>query len=68
MPELTILSALWTMLRSRHALVTRPENRDAGVDAVQYVIITAALAIGALAIVAIIINKITAKATSLQTE
>jgi hypothetical protein len=68
MPELTVLSSLWTMLRSRQALATRPENRDAGVDVVQYVIITAALAVGALAIVGIIINKITSKATNLKTE
>ena len=50
-------------------LARTPSDRpaDAG-DIVQYVVITAALAIAAVAIVAIIVTKITNKANSLQTE
>lgn len=72
MPALIYLSALAATLRARHrtaleeaAAEGRP--RDAG-DIVQYVVITAMLAIAAVAIVAIIVAKITNKATSLQTE
>jgi hypothetical protein len=66
MPELTYLSALLTVLRTRPvADAERP--RDAG-DIVQYVVITAALAIAAVAVVAIIVAKITGKAQNLRTE
>lgn len=71
MPELTYFSALVTVLRSRlsEARAELPEDRpnDAG-DIVQYVVITAALALAAIAIVAIIVTKVTGKANSLQTE
>ena len=69
MPEIQYLSALWTILRDRHQRLVHAEDRpaDAG-DIVQYVVITAALAIAAIAIVAIIVTKITHKANSLQTE
>ncbi len=68
MPELQYLTAWWTILRTRHQQIAddgRPS--DAG-DIVQYVVITAALAIAAVAIVAIIVAKIKNKASSLQTE
>ncbi|MGQ0468003.1 MAG: hypothetical protein ACT4QG_22135 [Sporichthyaceae bacterium] len=64
MPELTYLRALLDTLRPD------PDDeppRDAG-DIVQYVVITAALAIAAVAIVALIVAKITGKAASLQVE
>jgi hypothetical protein len=69
MPELTYLSALWTTLQARFDNDPEAEGcpRDAG-DIVQYVVITAALAIAAVAIVAIIVAKITGKAASLRTE
>ncbi|MGQ0631506.1 MAG: hypothetical protein ACT4P1_10715 [Sporichthyaceae bacterium] len=69
MPEIQYLSALVTILRGRHQRITSGDDRpaDAG-DIVQYVVITAALAIAAVAIVAIIVAKIMSKATSLQTE
>ncbi|MGQ0631594.1 MAG: hypothetical protein ACT4P1_11160 [Sporichthyaceae bacterium] len=72
MPELIYLSALATTIRARHRTAmedaaTEGRPRDAG-DIVQYVVITAALAIAAVAIVAIIVAKITSKANSLQTE
>lgn len=69
MPEIHYLSALWTILRGRHRQLARAEGRpdDAG-DIVQYVVITAALALAAVAIVAIIVAKVTSKATNLQTE
>jgi hypothetical protein len=66
MPELTHLSALWDMIRTRPPLDEERPN-DAG-DIVQYVVITAALALAAVAIVAIIVAKITGKASSLRTE
>lgn len=68
MPELQFLTAWWTILRARHQQIAADERPcDAG-DIVQYVVITAALAIAAVAIVAIIVTKITGKANSLQTE
>jgi hypothetical protein len=69
MPEIQYLSALWTMLRGRHRRPIHADGRrsDAG-DIVQYVVITAALAMAAIAIVAIIVAKITNKANHLQTE
>lgn len=69
MPEIHYLSALWTMLKARHHSARDAADRpsDAG-DIVQYVVITAALAIAAVAIVAIIVAKITSKANGLQTE
>jgi hypothetical protein len=72
MPELIYLSALATTLRARHRAAmadAAADGRpwDAG-DIVQYVVITAALAIAAVAIVAIIVNKITSKANSLQVQ
>jgi|GEM_PF-4284748 len=69
MPELTYLSALWTTLHARLTpeLDADEPPRDAG-DIVQYVVITAALAIAAVAIVAIMVAKITGKAASLQTQ
>lgn len=69
MPEIHYLSALWTILRGRHRQAMHAEGRpnDAG-DIVQYVVITAALAMAAIAIVAIIVTKVTSKATNLQTE
>ena len=66
MPELTYLSALRTMLAAKLPEEGERPN-DAG-DIVQYVVITAALALAAVAIVAIIVAKITGKAQSLQTE
>jgi hypothetical protein len=68
-PEIQYLSALWTMLHVRHRQLAHGEDRpaDAG-EIVQFVVITAALAIAAVAIVAIIVSKITNKANSLQTE
>ena len=71
MSEIQYLSALWTTLRARRLTPPpgEPGDRpnDAG-DIVQYVVITAALAIAAIAIVAIIVAKVTAKANGLQTE
>jgi hypothetical protein len=69
MPELQYVQALWTLLAARHRRVSAADDRpsDAG-DIVQYVVITAALAIAAVAIVAIIVHKITTKATNMQTE
>lgn len=69
MPEIQYLTVLWTMLKARHHRAARADGRapDAG-DIVQYVVITAALAIAAVVIVAIIVTKITDKANSLQTE
>ena len=69
MPEIRYLSALLTVLRARHRQIAGADGRpaDAG-DIVQYVVITAALAIAAVAIVAIIVSKVTDKANSLQTE
>ena len=69
MPELQYLTVLVTLLRGRHRRLATAEGRpaDAG-DIVQYVVITAALAIAAIAIVAIIVTKVTNKANSLQTE
>lgn len=69
MPEIQYLSALWTVLHARHRQLAHADDRpsDAG-EIVQYVVITAALAIAAVAIVAIIVSKITHKANSLQTE
>jgi hypothetical protein len=69
MPEIQYLTVLWTVLKARHHRATQADDRpkDAG-DIVQYVVITAALAIAAIAIVAIIVTKITDKANSLQTE
>ncbi|WP_028984445.1 hypothetical protein [Sporichthya polymorpha] len=63
------LSALWTVLKARHNTLREADDRpdDAG-DIVQYVVITAALALAAVAIVAIIVAKITSKANGLQTE
>jgi hypothetical protein len=75
-PETQYLSALWTVLRAHHRRLVagepagdeeNPRAVDAG-DIVQYVVITAALAIAAVAVVAIIVAKITDKATGLQTE
>ena len=71
MPELTYLSAWMTTLVSS-AIRTPAESErerpnDAG-DIVQYVVITAALALAAVAIVAIIVTKIKSKATGLSTE
>jgi hypothetical protein len=65
MPELTYLRALLDTLARPEPEGERPN--DAG-DIVQYVVITAALAIAAVAIVAIIVAKITGKAQSLQTQ
>lgn len=65
MPEITYLRALLDTLNRPEPDDERP--RDAG-DIVQYVVITAALAIAAVAIVAIVVAKITGKATSLQVE
>lgn len=65
MPELIYLRALLTTLSAREPDDERP--RDAG-DIVQYVVITAALAIAAVAIVGIVVAKITGKAASLQVE
>ena len=69
MPEIQYLSALLTILRGRQRRLATVDGRrsDAG-DIVQYVVITAALAIAAIAIVTIIVTKITRKANSLQTE
>lgn len=71
MPEIQYLTALWTTLKARHRELARGEGGerpdDAG-DIVQYVVITAALALAAVAIVAIVVAKITGKANSLQTE
>lgn len=71
MPELAYFSALVTVLRGRlrAARAEAPGERpnDAG-DIVQYVVITAALALAAIAIVAIIVTKVTGKANSLQTQ
>ena len=59
MPELTYLAAFATSIHARlRAALAKPDTdgrpRDAG-DIVQYVVITAALAIAAVAIVAIIV-------------
>ena len=72
MPELTYFLAFATTLRARYRVAAQEaaeaeRPNDAG-DIVQYVVITAALAIAAVAIVAIIVAKITGKAQSLQTE
>ena len=69
MPEIQYLTVLWTVLKARHHRAANADGRpsDAG-EIVQYVVITAALAIAAIAIVAIIVTKITNKASSLQTE
>ena len=69
MPELQYLTAWWTVLRDRQKHMAGGDERpsDAG-DIVQYVVITAALAIAAVAIVAIIVAKVKSKASSLQTE
>ncbi|WP_019872956.1 hypothetical protein [Sporichthya polymorpha] len=64
MPELQFLTAWWTILRERQQ---RDIADDRG-DIVQYVVITAALALAAVAIVAIIVTKLTTKAKGLQTE
>ena len=64
MPELQFLTAWWTVLRERQP---RDLADDRG-DIVQYVVITAALALAAVAIVAIIVTKLTTKAKGLQTE
>lgn len=66
MPELTYLRALLTTLA--HPRCDDPDRPSDAGDIVQYVVITAALAIAAVAIVAIIVAKITGKAQSLQTE
>ena len=66
MPELTYLRALLTTLV--HPRSDDPDRPNDAGDIVQYVVITAALAIAAVAIVAIIVAKITGKAQSLQTE
>jgi hypothetical protein len=67
-PQIQFLSALCTILRARHRqLAAEDRPSDAG-DIVQYVVITAALAMAAVVIVAIIVTKITNKASSLQTE
>ena len=70
MPEIQFMTALWTVLRVRHREMLAASGRpaDAGSDVVQYVIITAALAVAAVVIVGIIVHKVTSKATSLQTE
>ncbi|WP_019873216.1 hypothetical protein [Sporichthya polymorpha] len=68
MPQIQFLSALCTILRARQRkLAAQDRPSDAG-DIVQYVVITAALAMAAVVIVAIIVTKITNKASSLQTE
>lgn len=68
MPQIQFLSALCTILRARQRkLAAQGRPSDAG-DIVQYVVITAALAMAAVVIVAIIVTKITNKASSLQTE
>lgn len=74
MPELQFLTAWWTALRAEHQKMTHHQQQstderpnDAG-DIVQYVVITAALALAAVAIVAIIVAKLTSKAKGLQTE
>lgn len=72
MPELTYLTAYVGSIHARYqaalaAAEAEGRPRDAG-DIVQYVVITAALAIAAVAIVAIIVTKITAKANGLQTQ
>ncbi len=67
MPELTYLRALLATLARPLPDDDSDRPRDAG-DIVQYVVITAALAIAALAIVAIIVAKVTSKAKGLQTE
>jgi hypothetical protein len=73
MPELQFLTAWWTALRTHHQQMAHhhpsadERPNDAG-DIVQYVVITAALALAAVAIVAIIVAKLTSKATGLQTE
>ncbi len=64
MPELQFLTAWWTTLRARHERIVEDERGDI----VQYVVITAALALAAVAIVAIIVAKLTNKARGLQTE
>jgi hypothetical protein len=79
MPEFQFLTAWWTALRAHHQQMAHHQQKaqhgqsgderpnDAG-DIVQYVVITAALALAAVAIVAIIVAKLTSKATGLQTE
>ena len=73
MPEIQFLTAWWTALRAHHQQVAHHQQsaderpNDAG-DIVQYVVITAALALAAVAIVAIIVAKLTSKAKGLQTE
>jgi hypothetical protein len=64
MPELQFLTAWWTILRERQ----QQSIADDRGDIVQYVVITAALALAAVAIVAIIVTKLTTKAKGLQTE
>ena len=77
MPEIQFLTAWWTALRTHHQQMahhqqsadqTRDERPNDAGDIVQYVVITAALALAAVAIVAIIVAKLTSKATGLQTE
>lgn len=71
MPELTYLRAWITTLMAPRTTTEKHENgerpNDAG-DIVQYVVITAALALAAVAIVAIIVAKLRSKATGLTTE
>jgi hypothetical protein len=66
MPELTYLRAWISTLINPPATEDDRPN-DAG-DIVQYVVITAALALAAVAIVAIIVTKIKSKASGLSTE
>lgn len=66
MPELTYLRA-WISTLVQPPATDEERPNDAG-DIVQYVVITAALAMAAIAIVAIIVTKIKSKATGLSTE
>ena len=68
MPELQFLTAWWTALKSARQEIAGDERPSDAGDIVQYVVITAALALAAVAIVAIIVAKLTNKAGSLQTE
>jgi hypothetical protein len=73
MPEFQFLTVWWAALRTHHQRMVHHRQsadarpNDAG-DIVQYVVITAALALAAVAIVAIIVAKLTSKAKGLQTE
>jgi len=64
MPELAVLQALISVLRARLAMARADER---GSPTVETVLIAAGLAAAAIAAVAIILAKVTAKANSIPT-